>query len=242
MLKKRMVLGAVLVSALFFGLVNYSYAEEKGLIGLWKFDEGEGSTIKDSSGNSNHGTIHGATRTSGKSGRALNFDGVDDYISVPNNDVFNFGTGDMSLSVWVKFSDLSGNIPILSRTVDGMNGFYLSWHQQTKRLRWAVYSDYETNSYWAFLSADWVPKLNTWYNISVTVDCGVDGHIYIDGVDQTLRSNTLNNYDFSISQSLNIGNSGSHFFKGSIDEVKIYNRALSAKEIENYYNDVKQII
>lgn len=50
----------------------------------WHFDEGSGNTAYDSSGNNNNGMIHGANWTSGVSGYALSFDGIDDYVSFPN--------------------------------------------------------------------------------------------------------------------------------------------------------------
>ncbi|MBW2672637.1 MAG: hypothetical protein JRD89_04365, partial [Deltaproteobacteria bacterium] len=56
-----------------------------GLKGWWKFEEEAGDTAHDISGEGNHGTIYGAQRTLGKVGRALAFDGTDDYVEVPDS-------------------------------------------------------------------------------------------------------------------------------------------------------------
>ncbi|MBU2565500.1 MAG: hypothetical protein KJ655_04525, partial [Candidatus Thermoplasmatota archaeon] len=58
---------------------------EEGLVACWYFDENNGTTAYDSSGNNNNGTIHGATWTTGVNGSALSFDGVDDYVNIPDS-------------------------------------------------------------------------------------------------------------------------------------------------------------
>ena len=73
-----------------------------GLLALWHMDEGSGNTTFDTSGNSNNGTIHGATWTGGiLSGSALDFDGVDDYMSVPHSPELNPSSA-VSVEAWVK--------------------------------------------------------------------------------------------------------------------------------------------
>lgn len=71
-----------------------------GCVGYWKFDEGEGATVIDSVG-TNDGTICSATWTAGKIGNALSFDGVDDYVRVPNSDSFNLHKNSLTLEAWV---------------------------------------------------------------------------------------------------------------------------------------------
>src|SRR5208337_5675022 len=72
-----------------------------GLVGWWRFDEGSGTIAGDSSGNGNNGTIYGATWVTGKYGDALSFDGASNYVSIPYNPIFNFGTGSFSVGVWI---------------------------------------------------------------------------------------------------------------------------------------------
>jgi len=59
-----------------------------GLVAYWSFDEGSGNTLHDLSGNENHGTIYGAVWTGGKSGNALYFDGDDDYVEIPADNIW----------------------------------------------------------------------------------------------------------------------------------------------------------
>ena len=92
---------AVLVFWVLFCACNYSTAEE-GLVACWKFDEGKGNVVKDSSGNGNDGTIYGdANWVSGVKGSALHFNGKDSFVKIPA-----FGkampVNEVSVSVWVK--------------------------------------------------------------------------------------------------------------------------------------------
>ena len=75
-----------------------------GLIAYWTFDEGSGNTVYDLAG-SNDGTVNGESWTTGMYGYGLRFDGADDAVSMPPAEVFDFGTGDVSISAWFKTSD-----------------------------------------------------------------------------------------------------------------------------------------
>src|SRR5262249_55893677 len=72
-----------------------------GLVAYWKFDEGSGTTVSDSSGNSNTGTlVNGPLWTAGRVGNALYFDGIDDNITVPDSNSLDL-SGSFTLSAWV---------------------------------------------------------------------------------------------------------------------------------------------
>ena len=89
-----LVLVLFLATSLLMVLSDHASGED-GLIGYWKLDDG---TATDSSGNNNHGTlIGGPTPTTGQIGGALNFDGVDDYINVPNSPSLDAGLGNNAL-------------------------------------------------------------------------------------------------------------------------------------------------
>ena len=82
-MKRNMIIGvtALLVGA--FALPNSRLADlNDGLLGYWTFDEGNGSVANDYSGNGNHGSIVGASWTTGKCGNALEFDGSYDYVDI----------------------------------------------------------------------------------------------------------------------------------------------------------------
>jgi hypothetical protein len=75
---------------------------DDGLVAEWHFDEGEGSVLKDSSGNGNDGVIYGAIWVDGKYGGALSFDGVDDYVEVPDAPQLSGGGKDLTIEAWIK--------------------------------------------------------------------------------------------------------------------------------------------
>jgi len=77
------------------------------------FDEGSGTVARDASGNGNDGTIYGATWVNGKYGKALSFDGVEDYVDCGNDVSLNFERTDpFSIEAWVKTLDTDGQIVV----------------------------------------------------------------------------------------------------------------------------------
>ena len=73
------------------------------LVAEWHFDEGSGSTVKDNTGNGNDGIIHGATWVDGIKGKALKFDGKDDYVEVQDSSSLRIN-GNIAVEAWVKVS------------------------------------------------------------------------------------------------------------------------------------------
>jgi predicted GH43/DUF377 family glycosyl hydrolase len=78
-------------------------AEDFGAVGYWEFDEASGTTLIDSSGNGNTGTVHGAQWVQGISGNALSFDGVNDYVSIPHSSSLDVSGHEITVEYWVKF-------------------------------------------------------------------------------------------------------------------------------------------
>ena len=82
-------------------LTGQTFAEinMEDLAGLWLFDEGSGNVAKDISGNGNDAAVPGNVKwINGKFGKAVQFDGTPNYVTVPHNDIFNFGEDDFSMS------------------------------------------------------------------------------------------------------------------------------------------------
>ena len=74
----------------------------RGLVGRWTFDEGKGTIAHDSSGRGNHGTVMGGAKwAEGRIGGALEFDGQDDFVSIPNESRFDI-TGSITISAWIR--------------------------------------------------------------------------------------------------------------------------------------------
>ncbi len=191
---------------------------ETGLVGSWHFSESSGNAV-DSSGNGNNGTlINGASFTSeGKFGNAMKFDGTDDYVVVGEN----IGaTADWSVEFWAK---LAGVAPAVQYPIGlgGTNGIFMAYDTADT---WAVYDG-------STMVQGSTVRANTWYFITVTKS-GTSYAIYLNGTNE--NSGTLSDIDIT---GLNIGrrSDGNFPFNGIIDEVRIYNRALSASEIQSHY-------
>jgi len=206
----------------------------RGLV-LWlKFNEGSGNIAYDSSFYNNQGTIYGATWTDGKFGKALSFDGVDDYVEVPLTN--SLKPQSLTITAWIYPEDFSTNSAIL-RTAGTNYGYFLYVGKTTKKLLFMLGNG--TDSQW--MSGNTALSENQWYFVTVTYDTLTDTvKIYING---QLDAEYTYSYD-TIAYTgtyLTIGSVWKQyqFWKGVIDEVRIFNRALSENEIKMlYYNKI----
>jgi regulation of enolase protein 1 (concanavalin A-like superfamily) len=201
-----------------------------GLVGYWKFDEGIGATAYDSSGNGNDGTINGASWVEGRLGGALEFDGVDDYVEVPDSASLN-PTSAITVCAWFKeYNPQTTEFPPIVKKTGDPSGYTLELH------------------YWKFgggvcIDGIWrggpppvspLPVPFEWCHLAITYD-GSNIIRYANGAE--ISRETVTGTITPTSNALYIGRclSMSRFFNGTIDEAKIYNRALSANEIWTEY-------
>ena len=207
-----------------------------GLVSYWDFDEGMGTTAHDFV-SSNDGTIYGASWTTGKVGGALSFDGVNDYINVgdvPSLDI-SFA---ITLEAWAKTTKIT-NDTLISKDDDAGNREYYfgpSYDGNNPgRVRWAL----DTTNGFQVIDTSKIINDNQWHFIAATYD-GSYLRTYIDGVEDSsspvaqtgLILNT--NAPFQIGRKPNIGYE--QYFQGMIDEVRVYNHALTPDEIINDMN------
>ncbi len=199
-----------------------------GLVGAWGFDEPSGTTAADASGHGYAGAIDGPLRTTGgKFGGALSFDGVNDWVTVPDADALDLTTG-MTMEAWVRPTAVGA----LWRTV--------MFKEQPGSLIYALYAgdgkgkpatDVFTTADKG-LSGTTATPLNAWTHLAATYD-GANLRIYVNGVQAATKAVTG-----SIRAStglLRIGGNGiwnDEWFAGLIDEVRLYSRALTATEIQ----------
>jgi hypothetical protein len=208
----------------------------RGLVAYWSFDEGSGTTAYDASGNGNHGTlINGPKWTQGKIGGALSFDGVDDYVNVSYSPSLNSPSvsQEITLEAWVYYKGGSGMV------IDRYwTGGPLSNRSYGFRITPSVQFHYinSTGQETTFYSQDAVPQ-NTWTHVVVTCK-NSRGRIFINGKESSLAGSYTTCYLQSTNNNINIGRAGdnSNYFNGLIDEVRIYNRALSPEEIRFHYS------
>ena len=218
-----------------------------GLVGYWSMEEGTGnSRTFDRSGNGNTGTltnmdpltdwVNGATST----GQALDFDGSDDYVDVCTVSALNFERSDsFSLSSWISMDTLPAFqyrfVGRQSETASYNRGYILEI-DSTGNFHFSLQSDSNPANLLRVKTSSTFTSLGVFYNVVVTYNgssapSGV--HIYVNGVDQALTTvtNSLTTSTQDAAVPFHIGNrdsaTGGSVMNGKIDEVRIYNRALS---------------
>jgi len=221
-------------------LITPTEPSQAGLIGHWQFDEGSGNTTADSSGNGHHGTISGATWTGpgwDSTGYCLDFDGQgSDRVSVGSFDV---AGNAISIACWFKADNLDtpGNDPrMISKAIAGSNQdhwFMVSSSRvgDEKRLRFRLKTDGDTGELKA--GPGGTIETDVWTHVAATWD-GETMRIHKNGVEvgSLAKGGTLST-DSTVKVA--IGNqpadTGDRPFDGLIDDVRIYDQALSQEEI-----------
>ena len=207
-----------------------NYLPTNGLVGWWPFN----GNANDESGNGNNGTVNGATLTTdrfGNAGAAYSFDGIDDFIQVPDNNTLDI-TSNISISIWV-FGYQTPSYRFVDKSTNGLADAYLLDVYPSDRFRMIVANS--TSNPPSALPGSFIPLTLT--NIIVTYDQN-NVKFYIDGVlNNTIQksgnSPTNNNpLRFGANSLL----SSDLFFKGTLDDIGIWNRALSDCEIADLYN------
>jgi prepilin-type N-terminal cleavage/methylation domain-containing protein len=209
---------------------------ETGLVGYWPMDEGTGTTAYDASGYGNNGTLtNSPTWQSGancKVGDCLSFNPASSqYINVNNSNSLNVST--ITMTAWVYLTSYS---------CPADRGIIVNKENQYE---WGIRCnsgnlDAAISPNWAWYGTTQLVPLNGWHFVAVTWDGNAQNY-YIDG--QLSQSYSLTNKGSITSGSgcLRIGarngcGTATSFFNGQIDDVRIYNRALSAQEIQDLYN------
>ena len=197
-----------------------------GLVAAYGFEEISGTTVADASGNGNHGTIKEAVRiTAGRYGKALKFDGVNDWVTVNNSASLGLSTS-MTLEAWVyQQSSMSNTIMVKEGAGFAPYEFYSS---EDLDLPVSYIND---GSYRSVFGTNPVP-LNQWTHLVSTYD-GQYQRLYVNGVE--VAKSARNSLIQQSSGVLRIGGNSlwGEFFQGYIDEVRIYNRALTVAEVNN---------
>jgi hypothetical protein len=198
-------------------------ARDPALVGWWSFDEGEGTVAADGSPNGNHGTVNGgATWVPGVYGGALQFNGTNAYV----------GTGKSLLSGLAGFT-LAGWISA------GSTGVYSSVFGQNDLVELGFttesngqFGTWMLGNNWAFIGANWGFAYPSWHHVALTGNADRIA-LYIDGKELARDENGMvsgtSTFLFSIAG--NVFNASGDWFRGEIDDVWLFRRALTAAEI-----------
>jgi fibronectin type 3 domain-containing protein len=224
-LRRAFVLSAMVIAVLALSAAG-GVAAPAGLVAAYAFDEGTGTTVADASGTGNTGTVANTTWTnSGKYGKALVFNGTGSRVNVPNDASLQLST-EMTLEGWVNPTTVSN----AWRDViyKGDDNYYLEATSTggSRPVGGGIIggATAEARGGTALATA-------TWTHLALTYD-GSNVRLYLNGVQAAsiARTGTIR----TSTNPLQIGgdNIYGQFFRGAIDEVRVYNRALTAAEIQ----------
>jgi hypothetical protein len=210
--------------------VSITVLSSSGLVAAYGFEEPSGASVTDLSGNANTGTLNGPTRTaSGKYGKALSFDGTNDVVLVPDASSLDLSSG-MTLEAWVyPTSPLSSWKAVMQKETDA---YFLNANTFNNHVGSGGTIG---GSCCTVVEGPNALLLNQWTHLAGTYD-GAALRLYVNG---TLVATAAKTGAIQVTGNpLRIGGDtySGEFFPGRIDEVRIYNRALSAGEIQTDMN------
>ena len=250
---KKLYFALVLFICYVVSITSIYAAPLDGLVLHLTFDEGQGDTAQDASGNGNNGTLVGNLNwVSGKTGSALQFDGAENasYVEVADDPSLNPAT-EITCSAWIYFDTFLGSGGIISKYIGAGNqrSYTIHMHHDNPL---GIAADFSSSGVYkagtSAMSAGTdgdVIKEGEWQHVAVTFKAQEFLRIYINGQMQAEEEvvagvmDTIfdNNVPLLIGNDFQIG--GSHRagqpreFTGIIDEVMIFNRELSAQEIQS---------
>jgi PKD repeat protein len=196
-----------------------------GAVAHYKLDEGAGSVVGDSSISGFDGIINGATWATGKFGSALLFDGVNDNVNLGN---FNVTGNQMTISTWVYSNGYQDDDRIISKTTGtSESAHYWMVSLSSSRLRFRLRTGTQTKS----LRTNVVFPMNQWVHVAAVYD-GSRMRIYQNGIEVANTAKSGNIATSSAPVLLGANPNNYSVWNGRIDEMVIYNRALSTVEIQ----------
>jgi hypothetical protein len=193
-----------------------------GLVAEYSFDEGSGAAVADASGKDNDGTVAGAAWTgAGKNAGALSFDGIDDLVSVPDATSLDLTAG-MTLEAWVR--------------PDAVNGWRTAiLKERPGDLAYALYpstSGGRPNGE-AGLASVYGPAgipAGAWTHLATTYDGSVL-KLYVNGAEAAARNQAVSVPTSNLPLRIGGNTVWGEYFDGLIDDVRVYNRALTPAEV-----------
>lgn len=241
-MKVRHLLIGVVVLFVVSLMTTQSYAkiDEDNIVGIWLFDEGEGDTAEDSSGNKNDGAVNGAEWVDDmfQSGKALEFDGSSSYVLIQ---FLEPAPRSITLEAWI-YPTASG--VVFSEV--GQAAINSGWHDSQMEI---LSSGEIKVGFW--VGSEQGISLGTysfeeWYHVVMTFDDGdndikgyVDGELQGEGTLDKLYPPALW-YGIGAADSTNLGDGT--YFDGIIDNIAVYNIALSEEDVNQNYQEALAVL
>jgi len=213
--------------------------------GLWKMDTGYGNIIIDDSNKGNDGIIRGANWSDGKYGKALSFDGIDDYVSLPANIITS--NNSFTIALWFK-RERTGKEVFFSHLL-GYAFVVKTWYgySTVPNNSIGVYMETQPSGAVGVGSSDTVITDNNWHHFVIVKRS--DG----DGIEMWLDGNKISNLVYQYGEEYKLDDlrpssfyneigayhstSRNQYFQGKIDELAIFNKVLTEQEILSCYNN-----
>ncbi len=219
---------------------SYQSNAPTGLVGDWNMDEPTVGTVHDSSGNNNNGTETATAVVSGEINNARSFNGSSSYIQM-SSPVVSSGTA-MSVSLWVwnNSATQSQDVTIFTNQNDtGNYGMILSRTTSGTSNAWSVFFGGGNGSWYGYGSNTFSIPVGVWTHLVCIVN-GTTIQVYQNGIPIVNYSPGSVNPSFTSSHNLELGSdtygASGRFFNGYIDDVRIYNTALSATQAKGLYS------
>jgi arabinan endo-1,5-alpha-L-arabinosidase len=207
----------------------------RSAVGLWSFDDAGGETATDSSGSENNGTlVNGPTWTSGALKGALSFNGTNGYVDIGTN-VIDL-SGSFTVAAWVRLDRTSADHTAVSQDGGEVSGFYLERRADTGKFAFTMTNSDSTAAASVAASSKTSAVVGRWYRLVGVRDARARQlRLYVNGV---LEGEAPVNTPWWASGHTVIGRAlrggkQADFWPGAIDDVRLYDRALSRAEIKS---------
>ncbi len=212
------------------------FSIDYGLVAYYPFN----GNANDESGNGNNGTNNGGTTPDndrfGNLNGSMSFNGSTQYLSIPNSYSLQSPTTQLTISAWVYIRDTpNGNVPILCKSLTLNAGQYsFNLHGPKNNIALGVVNSHGVP---VAINAPYLFDLNKWYFISVSWD-GSNVRFFVN--QNKVITTTLADTLLPDNNPLEIGidvPGATEYFQGKLDDIRIYNRALSENEIDSLYHE-----
>ena len=234
----RVVLASFMIAFFLMVLPSLAKIDPESIMGLWLFDEGNGGTAADTSGNGNDGEVHGAKWVDGKFGKALEFNGTDNWVEVAHSNSVGFKAGvSFTITLYFKGTKVAGalvgkNYEDTSQVVP----WYLLWNGGGDNKVTLYLRDSASTSF----RADSTSEIgdDKWHFVAGRADADTGkASIWIDGKMETeVDFNEKDGYGTSEGV-FHIGRHFDRYTEGIIDDVAIFNVALDEDDMDTLMTD-----
>ena len=222
----------IVTNVITFTLIGKCHAAE--LVAMWLLDEGTGEKIRDDSGNGHTGEFFGNPEwTNGKFGKGIQFHGASDHIEVLDPD-HKLTPKHITMVAWLNLDNVSGNHSILEQYDWAGNLGTHAWRTNGTALQfyviWGTDAPYADGG---------TLKAGEWMHVAATYDGAniktwIDGQVVATATDPNKRD--LNPSDKSLSIGVRGDTKDVHWMQGALDEIAIFDEALTEKEIQQIMN------